>query len=129
LAAATQTLREAGFSSVQETWLRSECARPLWLTAYLEPCCRKATIYDQYLRNFPLVQRQQTPCLARIATCIGRFRDPRVSRPVFAPSDDACPQSTATGRSYRRADAYIDCVRSQKAQARETALIRGKKYV
>jgi hypothetical protein len=29
LAAATQTLREAGFSSVQETWLRSECARPL----------------------------------------------------------------------------------------------------
>ena len=29
LAAATQILREAGFSSVQETWLRSECARPL----------------------------------------------------------------------------------------------------
>ena len=25
----TQTLQEAGFSSVQETWLRSECARPL----------------------------------------------------------------------------------------------------
>ena len=29
LAAATQILREAGFSSLQETWLRSECARPL----------------------------------------------------------------------------------------------------
>lgn len=29
IAAALQTLREAGFSSVQEVWLRSECARPL----------------------------------------------------------------------------------------------------
>lgn len=25
----TQTLQEAGFSGAQETWLRSECARPL----------------------------------------------------------------------------------------------------
>lgn len=26
---ATRTLQEAGFSSAQETWLRSECAQPL----------------------------------------------------------------------------------------------------
>lgn len=29
VAAATQTLQESGFSSMQETWLRSECAQPL----------------------------------------------------------------------------------------------------